>query len=383
MKERQRTEFIRDFHASDWCGVFSITGGGASSLGMLLSVPGGSRTVLEGIVPYHERSLANWLKKVPEQACSAATALAMGSAAFQRAELLQPDVRGAELFGIGCTAALASDRPKKGDHRVHVALQTHARTTLISLKLNKGARSRSEEEEVAAEVILSALGELIDREYSPELLAGESLERSSTTADPLLREVVTNHRGVAWHVAPRMWRETPEKPPGGLLCGSFNPLHLGHRELRAAAAKYLKCEVGYELSVTNVDKPPLDFLTIERRVEQTAGVPTAVTNRPLFSGKGELFPGMWFVVGMDTALRIVDPRYAGGSEEELRSDQEKIRQAGCRFLVAGRKSAAGYQTRRDLHIPPGFEELFVELPESDFREDLSSTELRAGETGVE
>ena len=50
---------------------------------------------------------------------------------------------------------------------------------------------------------------------------------------------------------------------------------------------------------------------------------------------------MWFVVGVDTAVRVVDPKYAGGSEETLRGDLEKIRRAGCRFLVAGRKGPAG------------------------------------------
>lgn len=376
MSEDRRSAFIQQFHASSWRGVFSITGGGTSSLGLLLSLPGGSRTLLEGIVPYHDASLADWLKKAPEQSCSAVTALAMASAAFQRAERLIPDAKGENLFGIGCTASLVSDRPKRGEHRIHVSLQTGERTILASLTLNKGARTRPEEEQVAADLILSALGELIGREYAPQLLAGEAVERSEAVADRLLRSVMTSEREVAWYVA-RKWRESPARMPGGILCGSFNPLHLGHRELREAAAKFLNVEIGYELSVTNVDKPPLDYLTIERRISQTEGVTTAVTNRPLFSEKAALFPGIWFVVGMDTAVRIVDPRYSGGSAETLRIDLEKIRRTGCRFLVAGRKTAQGYQTRHDLQIPPGFDDLFVELPESDFREDISSTELRS------
>lgn len=377
MNEDPRTTLIRDFHASAHRGVFSITGGGASVLGMLLSIPGGSRTVLEGIVPYHETALAEWLKKAPEHACSTTTALAMGSAAFQRAGRLQPETQGANLFGIGCTASLVSDRPKRGDHRIHVALQTSERTSLFLLTLTKGTRTRPEEEAVSADLILTALGELIDRKYEPHLLNGEKIELCSVVANLLLREVVTNLRGVAWHLLSGEWSETPESMPGGLLCGSFNPLHIGHRELRESASKFLGCEIGYELSVTNVDKPPLDYLTIEQRLGQMEGHPTAVTNRPLFSEKGELFPGMWFVVGMDTAIRIIDPCYAGGSNESLRCDLEKIKSTGCRFLVAGRKTSDGYQTRHNLNVPSGFEDLFVELPESDFREDISSTELRS------
>jgi len=376
MSQDRRSAFILQFHASSWRGVFAITGGGTSSLGLLLSLPGGSRTFLEGIVPYHEASLADWLKKAPEQSCSAVTALAMASAAFQRAEHLLPDAKGEKLFGIGCTASLVSDRPKRGEHRIHVALQTGERTLLSSLTLNKGARTRPEEEQVAADLIFSALGELIGQEYAPQLLAGETIERSEAVADRLLKSVMTSDREVAWYVAHK-WREAPQQMPGAILSGSFNPLHLGHRELREAAGTFLNADVGYELSVTNVDKPPLDYLTIQRRIAQTDGVTIAITNRPRFSEKAALFPGSWFVVGMDTALRIVDPRYSGGSAETLRIDLEKIRRSGCRFLVAGRKTVQGYQTRHDLQIPPGFDDLFVELPESDFREDISSTELRS------
>jgi len=225
-------------------------------------------------------------------------------------------------------------------------------------------------------LIFSALGELIGQEYAPQLLAGETIERSEAVADRLLKSVMTSEREVAWYVAHK-WREAPQHMPGAILSGSFNPLHLGHRELREAAGTFLNADVGYELSVTNVDKPPLDYLTIQRRIAQTDGVTIAITNRPRFSEKAALFPGSWFVVGMDTALRIVDPRYSGGSAETLRIDLEKIRRSGCRFLVAGRKTVQGYQTRHDLQIPPGFDDLFVELPESDFREDISSTELRS------
>lgn len=375
MTGNDRTALIRAFHASTWQGVMSITGGGASSLGWLLSIPGGSRTLLEGIVPYSDAALTSWLRKCPDQACSSATALAMATVAYQRAGELNS---GPDQFGLGCTAALVSERPKRGDHRIHVGLQTAERTELLSLTLNKGARGREEEEAVAAELILQAFSHLIGEEFSPLLLNGETVERRQTFADALLRGVVRGEQGVVWREANGRWSAAPAVRPGGMLCGSFNPLHVGHRELREAAEKFLKQPIGYEISVTNVDKPPLDYLTIDQRLEAMAGVTTAVTSRPMFSGKGEVFAGMWFVVGMDTAMRIVDPRYAGRSEDSLVADLEKIRHSECRFLVAGRKLSSGYQTCRDLRIPAGFEDLFVELPESDFREDISSTEIRSG-----
>src|SRR5437870_5800782 len=56
-----------------------------------------------------------------------------------------------------------------------------------------------------------------------------------------------------------------------LLPGSFNPLHAGHSQLAAAAQKLLACEVHFELSIANVDKPELNLDEIRRRITQFAG----------------------------------------------------------------------------------------------------------------
>ena len=65
--------------------VLAITGGGSGAIADLLEVPGGSRTVLEAVVPYSAAALVEFLRGKPEQFCSARTARAMAMAAFQRA----------------------------------------------------------------------------------------------------------------------------------------------------------------------------------------------------------------------------------------------------------------------------------------------------------
>ncbi|MFO0878479.1 MAG: hypothetical protein U0840_14160 [Gemmataceae bacterium] len=165
--------------------------------------------------------------------------------------------------------------------------------------------------------------------------------------------------------------------PRALLPGSFNPLHAGHRGLAAAAAKVLGCPVEFELSIVNVDKPPLDAAEVARRASQfTPPESLWVTRAPTFLQKAELFPGTWWVVGADTALRIVQGRYYA-DEQGVAQALEAIRERGCRFLVAGRLGHSGYQCLPDLPIPPDASDLFEALPEEAFRVDLSSTELRA------
>lgn len=58
----------------------------------------------------------------PSQYCSPETALDLAKAAFQRAAALSSF--GTPIIGLGATAALASEPPKRGDHRVYIAAHT-------------------------------------------------------------------------------------------------------------------------------------------------------------------------------------------------------------------------------------------------------------------
>src|SRR4051794_18544612 len=105
---------IETIHAAGRRCVVAVTGGGATAAAALLTVPGASRTVLEVLVHYAGRSLVEFLGRAPEQFCSPDTARALARRAWQRASWLAP---GEEVAGVGCTAGLATDRPKRGEHR--------------------------------------------------------------------------------------------------------------------------------------------------------------------------------------------------------------------------------------------------------------------------
>src|SRR5690349_6017210 len=105
---------IEALHGAPRRCVLALTGGGTSAAALLLTVPGSSRTILEVLVPYHEQALSECLGRRPGQFCAAATARAMAQRALERARWLAP---GERVCGAGCTASLATDRPKRGDHR--------------------------------------------------------------------------------------------------------------------------------------------------------------------------------------------------------------------------------------------------------------------------
>ncbi len=104
----------------------------------------------------------------------------------------------------------------------------------------------------------------------------------------------------------------------------------------------LGVSVVLEMSVTNVDKPTLDEGEVRKRVSQLPGSwDMALTCATTFRDKAMLFPGCTFVVGWDTAVRLVDLAYYGGSERAMHEALEEIRGNGCSFLVAGRVRKIG------------------------------------------
>jgi nicotinic acid mononucleotide adenylyltransferase/nicotinamide mononucleotide (NMN) deamidase PncC len=381
---------IEAIHRSPVQCVIAVTGGGSSAIADLLAVPGGSRTLLEAVVPYASQALTAWLGREPEHFCCEETALAMASVACERACKLARsagDARPAarKCVGLACTASLASDRPKKGAHRAFMAAHHDRATRLWSVHFQKEVRARAQEELLTGQLLLSLLADAAGVQGAPAvaLLPGETLDQQCAPASPREHDLISGRLRLVWSLPEGQQMEALDatvaagySPPKGLLPGAFNPLHAGHTALRAAAERVLQGPVYFEMSVRNVDKPPLDFLTIARRKRQFHNHPLALTMAPTFEEKSALLPGVTFVVGVDTAERIVHPRYYGNSTRTMLQALETINRNGCRFLVAGRKQAETYRTLAEIALPEPHRHLFEALPESAFRVDLSSTELR-------
>jgi len=304
----------------------------------------------------------------------------------------QAEGRAGAAAGVACTASLASDRPKHGAHRIHVAAQTAHLTAVASVELAKGARDRRHEEVVAARMLLNMVAQacgLPDR-LALELQDSEHILCDVAVAPPAWQRLFAGESvAVLAHDSRRVPCGHQEAAPGALTShaviasrrvlfpGAFHPLHDGHRAMARLAGARLGAPVEWELSITNVDKAPLDFREMHLRCAQfPPDVPLWLTRAPTFVEKVQIFPGATFVVGADTIARIAEPRYYHDDRKACQEAIAAIAVAKCRFLVFGRKTADGFETLSGLRLVPALRAICDEVSAEEYRADVSSTELR-------
>jgi len=482
--QTQRTEYVQTLHHSLTQIVAALSGGGTLLLSDLLTVPGGSRTLIEAVVPYSPESLSNYIGRVPEQFCCSRTARNLAMAAFYRArntlrsevlrkqgyinpERVSPrtvdvshEIEDAtesaivrsfnlikaknadetdeidtyrHLIGVGCAASLITDREKKGEYRVHVAIQTLQRTLQFSLWFQKDARTRWEEERLVADLILNAIETARQQEakHSPlsqpgvreneetfvpffverssedcplyeqiplALKPGEAVQGKQTVGSPLLVDLFFGKLGAVLWTNEGIRHTIAYKPAGSsaasfnpcaeftqaVFPGSFSPIHKGHQEMIRIAEGRLQGEVALEISVQNVDKPPVDYIELEQRLEQisiaNAKQVVWLTQTPLFVNKAELFQGATFIVGADTLKRFADLRFYQENVHNLHEILRTIASFNCRFLVFARQSKYGLESLDTLNVPDMLRSLCDDVPPSVFTMDISSSELRRKES---
>ena len=443
--------------------VFSIaiTGGGSGAIADLFSVPGASNSLMSGSVPYSHAALSELLGESDRtKSASRETAINMANAVFKNTvkHLLKDSggrldvISESNIFGVACTAALVSNKPRRGLHRCHVATVSNQNRVLSwDVCFQKGIRTRREEDYACSRVVLDAIAETsaLPNLTDPYLVSPidisnldvdeanpndkvEIVDRQEiSTLDSAFQNLFDSHTGMlvftrkdndATTASTDNERDvmdnfcmledidiSSEQGSYYVYPGSYNPLHVGHISLAAAAMEHcpptvssgnhMNAPLVFEISALNADKPPLSKEEILRRVNQFAkgtpmdkalreagitNVAVCVTSKPFFVEKADLFPGCRFIMGADTTLRLLQSKYYGNSHENMIASVSNIVTGNkCSFVVGGRQDSSlenGFSdlssVLADVELPDCVRQSMYGLSADEFRCDISSTEIR-------
>ena len=369
--------------------VVVVSGGGTQVIPQLLAEGGASNVMLEALVPYAKSAVAEFLGGNPDAYCSDRTTRQLAVAGWQRSVKLSS--QGRNNVGIAATASLRSGKPKMGQHRVHVATHRVQETVTATLQLKKNARSRLEEERVAAllclDVLVSTVTETTNHPWRKELesllLPEEEIVRNEYRAPVRWQKLWISEEvevPIEINSVGQIRQRLGQVNNRLIFSGSFSPLHKGHLAMARIAEEIAERPVEWELSVTNVDKPMLDYIEVSRRVEQFEGKTLWLSRAATFIEKVHVFPQSTFVMGADTYVRLIDPKYYHGSQKRLNDAMRTICRQSRGLIVFGRMQDQEFQNPTTCDVPPALREITYFVSEREFRMDVSSSGIRANKT---
>lgn len=346
--------------------VLAITGGGTGALGEMLHDGGASKWLLEANIPYSKEALIAYTRYKPDHFCSRDQALNLAVTSYLRAQKYSNDSVD-QLIGIGATSRLYTGHLEREGRVNETWVAMHSDKETKTWHVVFTSRNRREQEHIVASIIQS----VVENGWVPDDIY--KLMSDGEVVVPMVQRCPKELSGLFngetktyfiygnKQVPPNDWHDNSL-----LFPGSFNPLHEGHIAMAEKAFELTGKSVYFEICILNTDKPPLDYMRVQERIEQIqqklekkewfGGV--VISNTPYFIQKASYTPFRDYIVGVDTANRLENV------------DRQMLLELDARFLVFPR---TGCDYKKSIYKE--IEERYTIV--SDFvPRDVSSTQIR-------
>ncbi len=358
---------VKAIHDSPEMLVLAVTGGFAGLQQLLWETPGASRTLLDAVFPYAPAAFKLFAGSTPSSFASAEAAVLLAQASYRRARELSGSLD-SPVIGLGATAALLTDRAKKGACRMHVAV------------VGKDGKLLDTRERVLTPEQSVGWSRHVQGRYG-DLLALECL-LAALNLPPLAVSMPYTHLSLAeWEPWVVMLADGGKMPIAGLdpakhslYPGSYSPVHPGHHKVAEAAHAQTGLEPVFLIEIDHPIKGKLSEEVITRRLAQFLGKASVLvtSGAGLYIEKARRFPGFGFIVGADTMRRICDPYFYEDGDGLLAVIDEFV-SLGTRFHVFDRIDDGRLRTLGDIEMPEALRAICMRR---EGRWDISSTEVR-------